>query len=407
VDELTEALDALAAERIEGLFGPALLERLGPLLTASNRLAAEVARTVRQCELAGAAEHDGKASMASWLRGHHRLSQGGASRLVRNGRTLEQLPVLAAAAAAGAVSAEAVGVIAPVVSDVNLARAGTQGVDIAAIDAALTEVAGTSSHADLSQAVGYYLARLDPDGTEPDPTEQRSLTIIRNADGTWTFHGTLDAVGGEKVNSAIESIQQASRPAGDDRTRSQQMADALVQLADNALASGDLPTLRTVKPHVVVTIDLEDLVDPHSGAGATRTGFGGIISAAKARWLACDGNVTRIVIGPEGQPLDLGQTSRLFPPHLRRALDIRDRQCVFAGCDAPSYWCDAHHLIHWIDGGDTSLDNGALLCERHSHVGPPRLPHRATTRRPMAHLAPRRHRDRRPRTVPHRRLTPR
>jgi hypothetical protein len=92
VDELAEALDALAAERLDGSFGPALLERLGPLLTASNRLAAEVARAVRQCELAGAAEHDGKASMAGWLRGHHRMSQAVAGQLVRNGRALEQLP---------------------------------------------------------------------------------------------------------------------------------------------------------------------------------------------------------------------------------------------------------------------------------------------------------------------------
>src|SRR5918994_2110267 len=80
VDALGEALDALAAERLDGEFGPALLERLGPLLTAANRLAAEVARTVRQCELTGASEHDGKASMTAWLRGHHRLSQAEAGR---------------------------------------------------------------------------------------------------------------------------------------------------------------------------------------------------------------------------------------------------------------------------------------------------------------------------------------
>ena len=38
---------------------------------------------------------------------------------------------------------------------------------------------------------------------------------------------------------------------------------------------------------------------------------------------------------------------------------------MIAGCDAPSHWCDVHHLVHWIDGGDTSLENSALLCERH------------------------------------------
>ncbi|WP_157944138.1 HNH endonuclease signature motif containing protein, partial [Blastococcus atacamensis] len=89
------------------------------------------------------------------------------------------------------------------------------------------------------------------------------------------------------------------------------------------------------------------------------------ISAARARWLACDGNVTRIVVGPEGQPMDLGRTHRVVPPHLRRAVEHADRHCVFAGCDAPSHWCDVHHLVHWAHGGDTELHNLALLCERH------------------------------------------
>ena len=72
-------------------------------------------------------------------------------------------------------SAEAVSVLAPVVSEVNLARAEAQDIDVFAIDELLTGVAVTRSHDDLRQAVGHYLARLDPDGTEPDPTEQRSL----------------------------------------------------------------------------------------------------------------------------------------------------------------------------------------------------------------------------------------
>ncbi|TKJ18196.1 HNH endonuclease signature motif containing protein [Blastococcus sp. CCUG 61487] len=362
---LTGALRALSGQDLTSSFGPAMLERAGVLARARNVLAADLARTVRECELTQAPEHDGKATMASWLRGHHRLPQAVASQLVRTGRALQQLPALAAAAAEGVVPPEAVAVIAPVASEVNVARAQAQGVDLPEIDALLTEIAATRPHADLRQAVGHYLDRLDPDGTEPDPTGQRSIFFSKHTDGTLSFHGRLDAIGGEKFQAAIESILQASRPAGDLRTRAQQAGDALVQLCDNALASGNLPVLRGHKPHVVVTIDLDDLVDPHPGAGAARTGFGGIISAAKARWLACDGNVTRIVIGPDGQPLDVGRSKRLFPPHLRRAVETRDQHCVFAGCDAPSWWCDIHHLVHWADGGDTSLENSGLLCERH------------------------------------------
>jgi HNH endonuclease len=53
------------------------------------------------------------------------------------------------------------------------------------------------------------------------------------------------------------------------------------------------------------------------------------------------------------------------PPHIRRAVERRDRGCVFAGCGAPTHWCDVHHWLEWILGGETSLANSALLCERH------------------------------------------
>ena len=56
-----------------------------------------------------------------------------------------------------------------------------------------------------------------------------------------------------------------------------------------------------------------------------------------------------------------------MPKGLRTAVVHRDKGCVFAGCGAPHHWCDVHHLIHWINGGETNLKNSGLLCERH-HV---------------------------------------
>ncbi|TFV87658.1 HNH endonuclease [Blastococcus sp. CT_GayMR16] len=347
------------------MFGPQVLDRAGRLLRAQNRLDGQVARAVREGELTQAAEHDGPTTMQSWLRGHARLSPAAAHRVVRTGRALEHLPAVAAAFAAGRVTAEQVAVIAPVARDEHRAAATEQDVDLVAVDVLLAETASTRPHRELAQVVHHYLVRLDPDGPEPDPTEMRSLTLARHPDGSVTGRFELDAIGGEKVQAALESMLQASRPAGDIRNRSQQLGDAFVQWADNTLAAGHLPILRTVKPHVIVTIPLADLVDPHAGPGAAQTGFGARISAGRARWLACDGNVTRVVIGPESQPLEMGRSHRVVPPHLRRATETRDRHCVFAGCLAPSYWCDVHHLLHWIDGGETTLDNSALLCESH------------------------------------------
>jgi hypothetical protein len=365
MEELESVLDALAADDLDGLVTSQLLDRTTLLVKARNRIDAELTRTVRKGQNIQAPEHDGLTSMRSWLRGHGRLSPAAAGQLVRNGRALEQLPALASAFADGAVTAEQVAVIAPAVTEDRRTAALSQGVDLAEVDRTLTAVAAERAIQQLARVVHHYLARLDPDGPEPDPTEERSLTLAKHLDGSVSGRFELDPVGGEKLQAALEALSQADRPKGDRRTRGQQLADALVQLADNQLASGDLPVLRTVKPTVLVTIPAADLLDPATGPAAASTGFGGLISAATARALACDGSITAVEIDEHGMPLNMGRTKRVVPPHLRKAVELRDRACVFAGCAAPKYWCDVHHLRHWIFGGETSLENSALLCERH------------------------------------------
>nr|WP_221203551.1 HNH endonuclease signature motif containing protein [Modestobacter versicolor] len=363
---MRSVLDALAGDDLGELADGEVLERVALLVAVVNQATAELTRTVRHADVRQAAEHDGLKSMRSWLIGHARLAPAEASQVVRSGRALEQFPALAAGFADGGVTADQVDVVARTVGPGEVARAEQQGIDLAPFDQAWTAIAVEAPHDVLKTAVQAFAAALDPDGPEPDPTEGRRLSIARHADGSVTGRFDLDAVGGEKVQAAIESIVQASRPKGDARTRGQQNADALVQLCDNQLAAGTLPTLRTVKPHVVVTIDADDLADTSTtGPGAAATGFGARISAARARWLACDGTVSRIVMGPDGLPLDVGRTHRVVPAHIRRAVEQRDGHCVFTGCTAPTHWCDVHHLVHWLHGGDTSLHNSALLCERH------------------------------------------
>jgi hypothetical protein len=84
----------------------------------------------------------------------------------------------------------------------------------------------SAPHRDLQKAVAAYLAALDPDGPEPDPTEGRSLKLVQHPDGSWTGRFDLDAVGGEKVATALEAIAARSRCAGDLRTRDQMLGDA-------------------------------------------------------------------------------------------------------------------------------------------------------------------------------------
>ena len=83
-----------------------------------------------------------------------------------------------------------------------------------------------------------------------------------------------------------------------------------------------------------------------------------------ARRLACDAALVALLHGADGELLDVGRRSRAVPTALRRALLDRDRsQCQFPGCT--SRRCDAHHVVHWADGGETKLANLASLCRFH------------------------------------------
>jgi HNH endonuclease len=84
--------------------------------------------------------------------------------------------------------------------------------------------------------------------------------------------------------------------------------------------------------------------------------------------LLCDSSISRIITGPETLPIDLGRAIRTPSAGLRRAIVARDDGCRFPGCDRPSGWCDAHQIIHWVDGGRTDRDNLVLLCDHHHRV---------------------------------------
>jgi hypothetical protein len=98
----------------------------------------------------------------------------------------------------------------------------------------------------------------------------------------------------------------------------------------------------------------------------------GFLCPAEAAWASCDAQITRLIVGPDSMPLDIGRATRVVPAHMRRALTLRDKGCITPGCTRPAAWCEAHHVKHWADGGDTAVENLALLCEHHHkelHLG--------------------------------------
>jgi hypothetical protein len=139
----------------------------------------------------------------------------------------------------------------------------------------------------------------------------------------------------------------------------------------------------------MVTIDYRDLLDrlehatnqgpwyrsssesPASTPGIPGTGsftFTGPVTAATVRKIACDADIIPVLLGSEGRILDIGRTTRIFPPHIRKAITARDQGCAFPACTIPATWCEAHHITYWSHGGPTSTDNGTLLCSHHHHL---------------------------------------
>jgi hypothetical protein len=117
------------------------------------------------------------------------------------------------------------------------------------------------------------------------------------------------------------------------------------------------------RPHVMITVPLDALRHTRGGTGTLH--HAGVVPSSLARRMACDAKVIPVVMGGASEPLDIGRATRVIPPAIRRAVVLRDGGCRFPGCDRPQAWCDAHHVLHWADGGSTALSNLLLLCRAH------------------------------------------
>lgn len=193
--------------------------------------------------------------------------------------------------------------------------------------------------------------------------EFRRLRLHPGQGGCLGFSGTLDAEGGVLLRTALEPLAAKSGPE-EYRCRAQRLADALVELASHSLDTGAIPRRASQRTHVQVTTTLATLL-ALAGAPAGETDFGGVIPDLTVQRLACDSTVTRVLVNAESAVIDVGRSQRVVPGATRRALNVRDKGCRWPDCDRPAPWTAAHHIVHWVHGGRTDMDNLVLLCHRH------------------------------------------
>ena len=98
-----------------------------------------------------------------------------------------------------------------------------------------------------------------------------------------------------------------------------------------------------------------------AGAAAAEMEFSLPISSTSVRRMACDCSVTRVLLSQDSIPVDVGRSKRVISGALGRALKARDGSCQWPRCERTASMCDGHHLVHWIEGGPTDLDNLVLL----------------------------------------------
>jgi Domain of unknown function (DUF222)/HNH endonuclease len=231
-------------------------------------------------------------------------------------------------------------------------------------ESVLVEAARVHPVGELERVLGHWRHRVESERLELDTVRDgRRLHASVTFGGMVRIDGDLDPDTGESLLTALRAVLdgEARQSEDDGRSPAQRRADAFGEICRGWLDGARRPSIAGDKPHVTVTVDVKELV----GGGTGELEHAGPIAAAALRRLACDASVIRVVMAGRSQPLDVGRRTPVVPPALRPALIVRDAGCRFPGCERRHSWCDAHHVVHWADGGPTAISNLMLLCRRH------------------------------------------
>ncbi|HEY2956778.1 MAG TPA: DUF222 domain-containing protein, partial [Actinomycetota bacterium] len=240
---------------------------------------------------AGAEAGEYAPSTAAWLRARLRMGPGTAHRAVRTARALHRgpLPQTAQALAAGEVAYQHAAALADATHDLPPTR-------VAEAEPVLLDAARRLDPPSLRRLATHAREVIDPDHAEERGRarlERRGLWLSPTFEGMVDVDGLLDPEAGEAVRAALEPL---ARPTGpdDERSGAQRRADALAELARQALQADRLPDSGGLRPQVTVTADLASLLARHGvgGSGA----WGGVLDAEAVRRLACDATVTRALV---------------------------------------------------------------------------------------------------------------
>ncbi|BCW09713.1 hypothetical protein NtRootA4_07720 [Arthrobacter sp. NtRootA4] len=361
----------------------------------------------------GSVLDDGYRNAAEFLRARLRIGIGEARRrlalandvLPGAGITGQEIPArrqrLADALHTGQVPSRSATIIS---NALDKAQHFTDPDTLTGMEHALTTTATQSDPDFVTTMANRWIDHIDQNG--PEPTEEalhhvqgaflrrrrrhglHHLEIFASTEQYETLTTAMNAATNPRLTNTTNTQTGTTGPQLDRRSRAQKLLDGLVGACAVAMTTGKLPSNGGLRPQLTVTIDHHDLFQQltHTTTSATEetntpkqprlrntvsTGtatFTGPIHPNTIRKIACDADILPVLLGTDSQILDIGRTTRIFPPHIRKAITARDQGCAFPDCTLPAPWCEAHHITYWSQGGTTGTNNATLLCTHHHHL---------------------------------------
>ena len=329
----------------------------------TSSLADQIELLVRFDDLQGW-KSSGANHCAAWMNVELGVSLKRGWEYLRVGRKLRLLPTTTALFRAGKLSWSKVRLISNVANKEN-----EKTLCHAALDGSVSEVQRLCE--------GYRWQEGDKnEGEDNDRAvkqwQSRSFTWQETAIGSTRIQLTLPPdLAQAFLNSVEHSLNQLDRcdkndcdADNDESSISQRRADAAVLMAESSLQQAGRNIAAADRYQVIVSVDAADITgstqQQDTPSKRPTIKGAGPIARETARRIACDCSISTH-IKSNGEPMDIGRISRIWPNAMERAIKERDQHCQWPGCTRTQH-LPIHHIIHWADGGKTSIDNGVAVC---------------------------------------------
>ena len=386
LDALLGRLDAVLADlgvlAAGGLRDADVTRLLDAATAAAGRIAGLECRAVAEADRRRLGDAVGARHTHHWWADRSRLTRVEAGRLVRLGVALDdpQHAAVARQLADGTLQLEqarvivdAVAALPPEVGDDVRGQAQVALLGFAhQHDARGLKQIGKRILDAVAPEVGEAVEAKNLEDEERRAAEQVGFSMSDDGEGRCHGSFTIPSSAGSMLQRVLRAFANPARHAHADlrdasgawKPTRRRMGEAFVEFIER-YPLGAMPQTAGVNATVVVTMTWQDLLGEHAVAlldDGTR------MSAAQARRLACEAGIIPVVLGGDGQVLDLGRSRRLFSKAQRIALGLRDGGCTARGCETTASGCHAHHDDPWSRGGATDLANGRLLCPHHHRL---------------------------------------